>query len=163
MLCCQGARPLRHTELEPVWWFYHSRRRCGKRRDLLRSQIYIRKMPSPRRIYTWSVYHIHPEEILRRDGLLRDPQPCLSGNGCGVRTKNLLLRLFSFTHSRVSVVFQRCHDVVEREPYLRLCLSEVCGCSPQKACHCTVLTAYAQQCAQEGIAIQWRNQTFCRK
>uniref|UniRef100_A0A3P8V8E3 SCO-spondin n=1 Tax=Cynoglossus semilaevis TaxID=244447 RepID=A0A3P8V8E3_CYNSE len=60
-----------------------------------------------------------------------------------------------------SPVFQRCHDVVEREPYLRLCLSEVCGCSPQKACHCTVLTAYAQQCAQEGIAIQWRNQTFC--
>uniref|UniRef100_A0A3B4XYZ2 SCO-spondin n=1 Tax=Seriola lalandi dorsalis TaxID=1841481 RepID=A0A3B4XYZ2_SERLL len=48
-----------------------------------------------------------------------------------------------------------------REPYFRLCLSEVCGCAPQKACHCTVLTAYARHCAQEGVAVQWRNHTFC--
>ncbi|KAK2858572.1 hypothetical protein Q5P01_003192 [Channa striata] len=60
-----------------------------------------------------------------------------------------------------SPVFQMCHDVVERELYFRLCLSEVCGCAPQKACHCTVLTAYAQRCAQEGVAVNWRNQTFC--
>uniref|UniRef100_A0A3B4TCW3 SCO-spondin n=1 Tax=Seriola dumerili TaxID=41447 RepID=A0A3B4TCW3_SERDU len=60
-----------------------------------------------------------------------------------------------------SAVFKVCHDVVEREPYFRLCLSEVCGCAPQKACHCTVLTAYAQHCAQEGVAVQWRNHTFC--
>ncbi|KAF3703311.1 SCO-spondin Precursor [Channa argus] len=60
-----------------------------------------------------------------------------------------------------SPVFQMCHDVVERELYFRLCLSEVCGCAPQKSCHCTVLTAYAQHCAQEGVAVHWRNQTFC--
>ncbi|KAM9839429.1 LOW QUALITY PROTEIN: SCO-spondin [Aulostomus maculatus] len=57
--------------------------------------------------------------------------------------------------------FQACHDVVERESYLRLCLSEVCSCAPQKACHCTVLTAYARHCAQEGVAVHWRNHTFC--
>ncbi|XP_077410354.1 SCO-spondin [Vanacampus margaritifer] len=60
-----------------------------------------------------------------------------------------------------SSVFQACHDVVEREHYFRLCQSEVCSCAPQKACHCTVLTAYARHCAQEGIAVPWRNQTFC--
>ncbi|CAL8292204.1 unnamed protein product [Lota lota] len=60
-----------------------------------------------------------------------------------------------------SPVFQACHDVVEREPYLRLCQSEVCGCDQQGACHCTVLTAYARHCAQEGVAIPWRNHTFC--
>uniref|UniRef100_A0A3Q1FCU8 SCO-spondin n=1 Tax=Acanthochromis polyacanthus TaxID=80966 RepID=A0A3Q1FCU8_9TELE len=60
-----------------------------------------------------------------------------------------------------SPVFQGCHDVVEREPYLRLCLSEVCGCAPQRTCHCTVLTAYARHCAQEGIKVHWRNHTFC--
>ncbi|XP_061570036.1 SCO-spondin [Cololabis saira] len=59
-----------------------------------------------------------------------------------------------------SPVFQVCHDVVEREPYFHLCLSEVCGCA-QKSCHCTILTAYAQHCAQEGAVVQWRNQTFC--
>uniref|UniRef100_A0A665VKH1 SCO-spondin n=1 Tax=Echeneis naucrates TaxID=173247 RepID=A0A665VKH1_ECHNA len=60
-----------------------------------------------------------------------------------------------------SPVFQVCHDMVERESYFRLCLSEVCGCAPQKACHCTVLTAYARDCAQEGVTVRWRNHTFC--
>uniref|UniRef100_A0A3Q3F4P0 SCO-spondin n=1 Tax=Labrus bergylta TaxID=56723 RepID=A0A3Q3F4P0_9LABR len=60
-----------------------------------------------------------------------------------------------------SPIFQVCHDVVEREPYYRLCLSEVCGCHPQKACHCNILTAYTRHCAQEGATIHWRNQTFC--
>lgn len=53
--------------------------------------------------------------------------------------------------------------MVEREPYFRLCLSEVCGCTPHRPCHCTILTAYTRQCAQEGVPIPWRNQTFCRK
>ncbi|XP_014875306.1 SCO-spondin [Poecilia latipinna] len=61
-----------------------------------------------------------------------------------------------------SLVFQVCHDVVDREPYFRLCLSEVCGCDPQRtSCHCTVLTAYGRHCAQEGVTVQWRNQTLC--
>uniref|UniRef100_A0A8C8IE07 SCO-spondin n=1 Tax=Oncorhynchus tshawytscha TaxID=74940 RepID=A0A8C8IE07_ONCTS len=60
-----------------------------------------------------------------------------------------------------SPVFQACHDVVEREPYLRLCLTEVCGCGPQRPCHCTVLTAYSRHCAQEGVPVSWRNHTFC--
>uniref|UniRef100_A0A3P8RX36 SCO-spondin n=1 Tax=Amphiprion percula TaxID=161767 RepID=A0A3P8RX36_AMPPE len=60
-----------------------------------------------------------------------------------------------------SPVFQGCHDVVEREPYFRLCLSEVCGCASQTICHCTVLTAYARHCAQEGVKVHWRNHTFC--
>ncbi|XP_070960618.1 SCO-spondin [Oncorhynchus clarkii lewisi] len=60
-----------------------------------------------------------------------------------------------------SPVFQACHDVVEREPYLRLCLTEVCGCGPQRPCQCTVLTAYSRHCAQEGVPVSWRNHTFC--
>ncbi|KAI9545246.1 hypothetical protein NQZ68_037826 [Dissostichus eleginoides] len=60
-----------------------------------------------------------------------------------------------------SPVFQVCHDVVEREPYFRLCLLEVCGCVPQRACHCTILTAYTRHCAQEGVTVQWRNHTLC--
>uniref|UniRef100_A0A4W4HMF9 SCO-spondin n=1 Tax=Electrophorus electricus TaxID=8005 RepID=A0A4W4HMF9_ELEEL len=60
-----------------------------------------------------------------------------------------------------SPVFQMCHDVVEREPYMRLCLSEVCSCAPHRSCQCTVLTAYAHRCAQEGVLVSWRNHTFC--
>lgn len=58
---------------------------------------------------------------------------------------------------------QACHDMVEREPFFRLCLSEVCSCTPQRSCHCTILTAYGRQCAQEGVTVHWRNQTFCGK
>ncbi|XP_062336365.1 SCO-spondin [Osmerus eperlanus] len=60
-----------------------------------------------------------------------------------------------------SPAFQPCHDVVEREPYMRVCLGEVCGCSPRGLCHCAVLTAYARHCAQEGAPVAWRNHTFC--
>ncbi|XP_072306545.1 SCO-spondin [Eucyclogobius newberryi] len=60
-----------------------------------------------------------------------------------------------------SQLFQKCHDVVDREPYFRLCLSEVCGCGPEESCHCVVLTAYAQRCAQEGALVHWRNHSIC--
>ncbi|KAI4898140.1 hypothetical protein NFI96_015403, partial [Prochilodus magdalenae] len=60
-----------------------------------------------------------------------------------------------------SAVFQACHDVVEREHYMRMCLTEVCSCAPHQLCHCAVLTAYAQHCAQEGALVSWRNHTFC--
>nr|XP_023660300.1 SCO-spondin [Paramormyrops kingsleyae] len=60
-----------------------------------------------------------------------------------------------------SGVFQPCHDVVERDPYIRLCHAKVCGCAPQSQCHCTVLVAYARHCAQEGVLVNWRNSTFC--
>ncbi|GAA6107134.1 SCO-spondin isoform X2 [Tachysurus ichikawai] len=58
-------------------------------------------------------------------------------------------------------VFQSCHEVVERGPYMRQCLSEACSCTPHMQCQCTVLTAYAQHCAQEGVQVSWRNHTFC--
>lgn len=62
-----------------------------------------------------------------------------------------------------ALFLQACHDVVEREHYHRLCLLEACACVPERACHCTVITAYAQHCAQEGAAVHWRNHTFCRE
>ncbi|XP_058879421.1 SCO-spondin [Acipenser ruthenus] len=60
-----------------------------------------------------------------------------------------------------SSVFEPCHDLVEREPYYRLCLYDVCGCAPSKQCLCSAVAAYARQCAQEGAAVSWRNRTFC--
>ncbi|KAM9163493.1 LOW QUALITY PROTEIN: SCO-spondin-like [Pangshura tecta] len=57
--------------------------------------------------------------------------------------------------------FQPCHGLVEREPYYQLCLYDVCGCSAGGDCLCSALAAYARQCAQEGVPVPWRNQTFC--
>uniref|UniRef100_A0A8C7WLU6 SCO-spondin n=1 Tax=Oryzias sinensis TaxID=183150 RepID=A0A8C7WLU6_9TELE len=93
-------------------------------------------------------------------------QPCTlpkaaPSDPCSTYTQRISYaeRVCSVIHNPV---FQKCHDVVEKEPYFRLCLSEVCACALQRSCHCTVLTAYAQHCAQEGVLVHWRNQTFCR-
>uniref|UniRef100_H2LGR4 Subcommissural organ spondin n=1 Tax=Oryzias latipes TaxID=8090 RepID=H2LGR4_ORYLA len=92
-------------------------------------------------------------------------QPCTlpkaaPSDPCSTYTQRISYaeRVCSVIHNPV---FQKCHDVVEKEPYFRLCLSEVCACALQRSCHCTVLTAYAQHCAQEGVQVHWRNQTFC--
>lgn len=73
------------------------------------------------------------------------------------------LHLSAPSRIRHAFTLQECQHVVDREPYFRLCLSEMCGCVPERACHCTVLTAFARHCAQEGVTVRWRNQTFCRK
>ncbi|XP_039512123.1 SCO-spondin [Pimephales promelas] len=84
----------------------------------------------------------------------------MTSDPCGMYTqrRQYAESVCSVIHSSV---FQACHDVVDREPYMRVCLSEVCGCDPLKSCQCTVLAAYARQCAQEGAPLSWRNRTFC--
>ncbi|KAH0627733.1 hypothetical protein JD844_003874 [Phrynosoma platyrhinos] len=57
--------------------------------------------------------------------------------------------------------FQPCHDLVEREPFYQLCLYDVCGCSASRDCLCSAVAAYARRCAQEGVLVAWRNQSFC--
>ncbi|XP_060104212.1 SCO-spondin-like [Heteronotia binoei] len=57
--------------------------------------------------------------------------------------------------------FQPCHDLVERDPFFQLCLHEVCGCLADQDCLCRAVAAYARECAQEGVSVSWRNQTFC--
>uniref|UniRef100_A0A3P8Z7L8 SCO-spondin n=1 Tax=Esox lucius TaxID=8010 RepID=A0A3P8Z7L8_ESOLU len=82
------------------------------------------------------------------------PDPC----GTYTQRRQYAQRVCSIIRSPV---FQPCHDVVEKEPYLRLCLMDVCGCEPPRHCHCTILTTYALHCAQEGVPVSWHNHTFC--
>ncbi|KAK7881858.1 hypothetical protein WMY93_030267 [Mugilogobius chulae] len=82
------------------------------------------------------------------------PDPCTTYT----QRRDYAEALCSVIHSQS---FQKCHDVVDREPYFRLCLSEVCDCGSAESCHCPVLTAYTQHCAQEGAQVHWRNHTFC--
>ncbi|XP_066440797.1 SCO-spondin-like [Eleutherodactylus coqui] len=58
-------------------------------------------------------------------------------------------------------MFQSCHDVVDWRPFHQLCLYDICGCSSGKKCLCSSLSAYARQCAQEGVVVYWRNETLC--
>ncbi|XP_055489392.1 LOW QUALITY PROTEIN: SCO-spondin [Leucoraja erinacea] len=60
-----------------------------------------------------------------------------------------------------SATFQPCHDRVDLDPYLQLCMVEVCGCMGAADCRCGAVAAYARSCAQEGGQVTWRSATFC--
>ncbi|KAM9572871.1 SCO-spondin-like [Guaruba guarouba] len=57
--------------------------------------------------------------------------------------------------------FQPCHQVVDPEPFLQLCLWDACICQDGQHCLCLVLAAYARECGREGVELVWRNQSFC--
>ncbi|XP_077125438.1 SCO-spondin-like [Ranitomeya variabilis] len=58
-------------------------------------------------------------------------------------------------------VFQPCHHIVDWGPFLQLCLYDVCTCSFGENCLCSPVSAYARQCAQEGVPVSWRNESLC--
>ena len=100
----QGAWPLWNADLEPAWWFYHPRRRRGEQRFILCGEVYVRALYSTWRSSTWPLHHIHPEEILCRDGVLHHSQRDLSGSVQGARYISSYVRgkftasLFSLMH-----------------------------------------------------------------
>ncbi|KAM4684567.1 LOW QUALITY PROTEIN: SCO-spondin-like [Amazona ochrocephala] len=57
--------------------------------------------------------------------------------------------------------FQPCHQVVDPEPFLQLCLWDACICQDGQHCLCLVLAAYSRECGREGVELVWRNQSFC--
>ncbi|XP_072477507.1 otogelin [Notamacropus eugenii] len=63
----------------------------------------------------------------------------------------------------LSEVFETCHPVVDVTWFYSNCLTDTCGCSRGGDCEClcTSLSAYAHQCCQHGIAIDWRSPRLC--
>lgn len=76
----QGTRPVRNAYLEPAWWLHHPRRRCGKQCVIVCREIHNRALCFTERGSTWPLRHIHPEETVRRDSVLRHTQHHLSGS-----------------------------------------------------------------------------------
>ncbi|XP_036620997.1 otogelin [Trichosurus vulpecula] len=63
----------------------------------------------------------------------------------------------------LSEVFETCHPVVDVTWFYSNCLTDTCGCSRGGDCEClcTSLSAYAHQCCQHGITIDWRSPRLC--
>ncbi|XP_075423815.1 otogelin isoform X2 [Ascaphus truei] len=63
----------------------------------------------------------------------------------------------------LSEVFEGCHPVVDVTWFYSNCLSDTCGCNRggDCECFCTSVSAYAHQCCQHGIAIDWRSPRVC--
>ncbi|XP_017528163.3 otogelin isoform X1 [Manis javanica] len=63
----------------------------------------------------------------------------------------------------LSEVFETCHPVVDVTWFYSNCLTDTCGCSRggDCECFCASVAAYAHQCCQHGVAIDWRTPRLC--
>nr|XP_021530849.1 LOW QUALITY PROTEIN: otogelin [Aotus nancymaae] len=60
-------------------------------------------------------------------------------------------------------VFEICHPVVDVTWFYSNCLTDTCGCSRggDCECFCASVSAYAHQCCQHGVAVDWRTPRLC--
>ncbi|EDM07267.1 otogelin (predicted) [Rattus norvegicus] len=63
----------------------------------------------------------------------------------------------------LSEVFETCHPVVDVTWFYSNCLTDTCGCSRggDCECFCASVAAYAHQCCQHGVVIDWRTPRIC--
>ncbi|KAJ8032166.1 Kielin/chordin-like protein [Holothuria leucospilota] len=61
-----------------------------------------------------------------------------------------------------SARFTRCHSVVSPEPYYAACVYDLCACSSSDTCLCDAVGAYAAECRQAGVFIDWRDASLCQ-
>uniref|UniRef100_H3AU93 von Willebrand factor n=1 Tax=Latimeria chalumnae TaxID=7897 RepID=H3AU93_LATCH len=63
----------------------------------------------------------------------------------------------------VSDIFQECTQLIDPEPYWEICTYDTCACESigDCACFCNAVAAYAQECTQQGIIVQWRSNNLC--
>ncbi|XP_053089075.1 zonadhesin, like isoform X2 [Pangasianodon hypophthalmus] len=58
-------------------------------------------------------------------------------------------------------IFKECHKVVPPNPYFENCVFDQCGTDGSPVSLCQAIESYADLCAQAGVPINWRNNTFC--
>ncbi|XP_010083541.1 PREDICTED: otogelin-like, partial [Pterocles gutturalis] len=63
----------------------------------------------------------------------------------------------------LSEAFEACHPVIDVTWFYSNCLTDTCGCSQggDCECFCTSISAYAHQCCQHGVAVDWRSPRVC--
>ncbi|XP_060734763.1 kielin/chordin-like protein isoform X1 [Tachysurus vachellii] len=61
-----------------------------------------------------------------------------------------------------SAVFERCHRVVPPEMFFASCVYDLCACAANAdECLCDALEAYASECREAGVVLQWRSASLC--
>ncbi|KFP28983.1 Otogelin, partial [Colius striatus] len=63
----------------------------------------------------------------------------------------------------LSEAFEACHPVIDVTWFYSNCLTDTCGCNQggDCECFCTSVSAYAHQCCQNGVAVDWRSPRVC--
>ncbi|KAL2310169.1 hypothetical protein Nmel_006412 [Mimus melanotis] len=59
--------------------------------------------------------------------------------------------------------FEACHPVIDVTWFYSNCMADTCGCTQggDCECFCTSVSAYAHQCCQQGVAVDWRSPRLC--
>nr|XP_032830927.1 zonadhesin-like [Petromyzon marinus] len=57
--------------------------------------------------------------------------------------------------------FKECHAVLPPQVFFDNCVFDLCATGGNPLSLCQALQAYADQCAQAGVIVTWRNNTFC--
>uniref|UniRef100_S4R6Z7 VWFD domain-containing protein n=1 Tax=Petromyzon marinus TaxID=7757 RepID=S4R6Z7_PETMA len=57
--------------------------------------------------------------------------------------------------------FKECHAVLPPQVFFDNCVFDLCATGGDHGSLCQALQAYADQCAQAGVIVTWRNNTFC--
>ncbi|XP_061431558.1 IgGFc-binding protein-like isoform X4 [Lethenteron reissneri] len=57
--------------------------------------------------------------------------------------------------------FKECHTVLPPQVFFDNCVFDLCAMGGKPLSLCQALQAYADQCAQAGVIVTWRNNTFC--
>nr|XP_039255143.1 mucin-2-like [Styela clava] len=59
--------------------------------------------------------------------------------------------------------FKQCHLYVEYDKYYESCVEMTCSCHSggDCECFCNAVAAYAHQCGQHGVIINWRSEALC--
>uniref|UniRef100_A0A5F8H7H0 Otogelin n=1 Tax=Monodelphis domestica TaxID=13616 RepID=A0A5F8H7H0_MONDO len=70
-----------------------------------------------------------------------------------------------FAKKECSILLSEVLKTVDVTWFYSNCLTDTCGCSRGGDCEClcTSLSAYAHQCCQHGVAIDWRSPRLCRE
>ncbi|NWV30281.1 OTOG protein, partial [Origma solitaria] len=63
----------------------------------------------------------------------------------------------------LSEAFEACHPVIDVTWFYSNCLTDTCGCNQggDCECFCTSVSAYAHQCCQQGVGVDWRSPRVC--
>ncbi|XP_031619378.1 hemocytin isoform X2 [Contarinia nasturtii] len=79
------------------------------------------------------------------------PHPCTANTENKKRALEVCAKL-------KSKIFEECHWFVDWQPYYEDCMYDMCACKSDTAsCMCSIFTAYANECNEQGSIIHWRN------
>ncbi|XP_058017509.1 otogelin [Ahaetulla prasina] len=97
---------------------------------------------------SWAVVECVDSSDIRHPCILNPLREAFAKKECGIL---------------LSEVFESCHPVVDVTWFYSNCLIDTCGCNQggDCECFCTSVSAYAHQCCQQGVTVDWRSPRLC--